>query len=134
MPPRQPLKAAKKNQVFRAIDTQEREQLAKQGGVASSTPVAPDPDTNPSQDAIETFLKAVNPTNVRNVVYDFPENWLPPQKKFELLRGEDCQALWQYMSHRLASVRVKANSQMLLRWLEHGEQLPAPDPAAATSQ
>ena len=107
--PRQPLKAEAKKQMLGSIDKQEREQLAKQGGVASSTPVAPDPDTNPSQDAIEAFLKAVDATTVKKVDYGFPEKWLPVRSRFEALRGgETCQALWQYMSHRLASVRVEA--------------------------
>ena len=47
-------------------------------------------------------------TTVKKVVYDFPENWLPARSRFEALRGEECQALWQYMSHQLASVRVEA--------------------------
>ena len=114
MPPRQPLKA-NKDKIFRAIDTQEREQLAKQGGVASQTPVAPDPDTNPSQDGIDAFLKAVDATTVKKVVYNFPENWLPSQTRFEALRGEKCCALWQYMSHQLASVRVEAEKVLKQR-------------------
>ena len=116
MPPkRQPLKGLTKDLMLGSIDKQEREQLAKQGGVASPTPVAPDPDTSPSQDAIETFLKAVNATNVKKVVYCFPERWLPTQHKFEALRGEQCTALWKYMSHQLASVRVEAEKSLKMR-------------------
>lgn len=132
-PPRrqpQPLKPEARKKVFRAIDVQEEKLLAKQGGVASKTPVAPDPDKNPSQDEIDAFLKAVNPTNVKNVVYDFPENWLPTKVKFDTLRNEKCSDLWQYMSHQLASIRVEAEKLLKRREKEEKAKREAEEKAA----